>query len=189
MRCDEIRDGDVVVRRPSSSVVVCRHAIRQSIHPSIRRRRRRRRRPRRTSHVHVTHPFKSARARWRYFPPIPRAIGVFFVSSMKKWSVFPYGYLVYAFTRTIRVATRSNTGDFRSNKGRARSNQTTLPVPPPSPSLLGPSGGIVFDRCRGNTRLTNHHQGRRTTTRGVSSFVPRGRVSHVRTRTGPLPPS
>ena len=42
-------------------------------------------------------------------------------------SVFPYGYLVYAFTRTIRVATRSNTGDFRSNKGRARSNQTTLP--------------------------------------------------------------
>ena len=146
MRCDEIRDGDVVVRRrPSSSVVVCRHAIHQSIHQSINpsiRRRRRRRRPRRTSHVHVTHPFKSARARWRYFPPIPRAIGVFFVSSMKKWSVFPYGYLVYAFTRTIRVATRSNTGDFRSNKGRARSNQTTLPVPPPS----RPPGTIWWDR-------------------------------------------
>jgi len=39
MRCDEIRDGDVVVRRrPSSSVVVVRRRlslINQSIHPSV----------------------------------------------------------------------------------------------------------------------------------------------------------
>ena len=145
MRCDEIRDGDVVVRRPSSSVVVRRRLslINQSINPSVVV-------VVVVVVVHVARRTSTSRTRLKApardgdIFPRSRARSIVFLCtpSMKKWSVFPYGYLVYAFTRTIRVATRSNTGDFRSNKGRARSNQTTLPVPP----LSLPPGTIWWDR-------------------------------------------
>jgi len=76
------------------------------------------------THTHMGHTWATHAASIYMYAAIEPSIS----TSIDRHRFPLWVFSIYTFIRTIRVATRSNTGDFRSHKGRARSHQTTLPI-------------------------------------------------------------